>query len=127
MRKVLPIVALAALAACNQSQSAADTSAAAAEPPAATSPHSNAAPGTYVRTAADGSMTTTMLQSDGKYSSWVAGSQTETGKWAVKNNETCFMPDGGKERCGSDGPIQPDGRFRVTPDQGDPYTVQKTA
>ncbi|HTK72305.1 MAG TPA: hypothetical protein VL331_07420 [Croceibacterium sp.] len=126
MRKVVPILALAALSACGQSQPAGDT-AAAAEPPAATAPHSNAAPGTYVRTAVDGSMTTIRLQPDGTYSNWVAGAQTETGKWAVKNDKTCFTPDGGKEQCSSDGPIQPDGRFRVTPDQGAAYTLTKTA
>lgn len=127
MRKIVSIAALAALAACGQIQSADEQSKAPADPPAATAPHSNAAPGTYVRTTADGSMTTTMLQGDGTYSTWVAGAQTEVGKWAVKNNETCFTPDQGKQRCGSDGPMQPDGRFRVTPDQGDPYTLQKTA
>jgi hypothetical protein len=126
MRKILPIAALATLAACGQSK-ADDTQQAAAEPPAATAPHSNAAPGTFVRTAADGTMTILRLQPDGTYSTWVAGNETETGKWAVKKDHSCYMPDGGKERCTSDGPIQPDGRFRVTPDEGDPYTLQKTA
>jgi hypothetical protein len=119
------MLVLSALAGCGQSK--ADAPQAAAEPPAATGPHSNAAPGPYVRTAADGSTTTLQLQGDGTYSTWVAGAQTETGKWAVKNNESCFTPDQGKERCASDGPIQSDGRFRVTPDQGDAYTLQKTA
>ena len=126
MRKILPIAALATLAACGQSK-ADDTQQAAAEPPAATAPHSNAGPGTFVRTAADGTMTVLRLQPDGTSSTWVAGNETETGKWAVKNDHTCYVPDGGKERCTSDGPIQPDGRFRVTPAEGDPYTLQKTA
>jgi hypothetical protein len=125
MRKIVPILALAALAACGQGKTA--PQAAAAEPPAATAPHSNAAPGTYVRTAADGSVTILRLQGDGTYSTWVAGAQTEIGKRAVKNDKSCFTPDGGKERCSSDGPMQPDGRFRVTPDEGDAYTLQKTA
>ena len=127
MRTILSIASLAALAACGQGNSSTDQAAAPADPPAATSPHSNAAPGIYVRTAQNGSITRTMLQANGTYSNWVAGAQTETGKWAVKNNESCFTPDGGKESCNSDGPMQPDGRFRVTPDNGDPYTVQKTA
>jgi hypothetical protein len=126
MKTIVPLIALATLAACGQSQAAPDETAA-AEPPAATAPHSNAAPGTYVRTAANGSMTTYQLQADGTYSTWVAGAQTETGKWAVKNDMSCFTPDGGKESCNSDGPMQKDGRFRVTPDQGDAFTVQKTA
>lgn len=127
MRKTLPIVALVALAACGQANSPTKQAAAPAEPPAATSPHSDAAPGTYVRTATDGTMTTIRLQPDHTYSDWVAGAETETGKWAVKNNESCFTPDNGKETCSSDGPIQPDGRFRVTPDSGGAYTLQKTA
>jgi hypothetical protein len=83
MKTFVSLIALATLAACGQGQAAPDE-AAAVEPPAATAPHSNAAPGTYVRTAADGSTTTYQLQADGTYSTWVGGAQTETGKWAVK-------------------------------------------
>ena len=126
MRKILPIVVLAALAACGQ-QASSDKDKAAAAPVAATGPHSNAAPGRYTQTKADGSMVITDLQADGTYSNWIAGAQTETGKWAIKNNKTCFTPDGGKERCSSDGPMGADGSYTVTPDEGTPYTMTKTA
>jgi hypothetical protein len=121
------MIALAALAACGQGQASADKTQAAAEPAAAAGPHSNAAPGTYTQVKADGSMVITHLEADGTYTDWVAGAMTETGKWAVKNNKTCFTPADGKERCGADGPIGADGSYTVTPDEGSPYTVTKTA
>jgi hypothetical protein len=127
MRKVVSIVALAALAACGQGNSTTDNKQAAAAPAVAAGPHSNAAPGTYTQVKADGSMVITHLEADGTYTDWVAGAMTESGKWAVKDNKTCFTPADGKERCSSDGPMGADGSFTVTPDEGTPYTVTKTA
>lgn len=124
MRNILPVLALAALAACNQGQSSGDQAQAAAAP---AGPHSNAAPGTFMRTNADGSHVTEFLRSDGTYTDWVAGAQTEAGKWAVKDNKTCFTPDKGNETCSSDSRIGTDGTFTETPDTGAPYTVEKTA
>lgn len=123
MRYLLPIVALAALAACGQAKSTDDAAKAAA--PAA--PHSQAAAGTFMRTNADGSMVTEFLSKDGTYTDWVAGAQTEAGKWEVKDNKTCFTPKGGKERCAADSPVGSDGTFTETPDGGAAYKVQKTA
>ncbi|MBO0749105.1 MAG: hypothetical protein J2O44_01560 [Porphyrobacter sp.] len=122
MIKLLPILGLAMLAACNQGP--ADKAQAAAAP---AGPHSNAAPGTYTHTAADGTMVITHLEGDGSYTDWVAGEMREAGKWSVDNNKTCFHPNKGAARCGSDGPMGPDGSYTVTPDQGAPYTVTKTA
>ena len=123
MRTILPIVALAALAACGQAKSNDDPQAAAA--PAA--PHSNAEPGTFVRTNADGSIVTEVFKDDGTYNYWIAGALTESGKWAVKDNKTCFTPEGGKERCAADGPVGADGTFTETPEGGTAYQVEKSA
>lgn len=123
MKILIPIAALATLAACNQSAPAADKAQV-----AQAGPHSNAAPGTYTEHRADHSMVITHLDADGSYTNWVAGAMTESGKWAVENNKTCFHPTGdGKVRCGSDGPMGSDGTYTVTPDEGAPFTVTKTA
>jgi hypothetical protein len=123
MKSLLPLVALATLAACNQSAPGADKTQAAAAPAA---PHSNAGPGTFILTGADGSMTTAFLKADGTYTDWVAGAMTESGKWAIEDNKTCFHPEKGAERCSADGPIGADGTYTSTPDQGPAYTVHKT-
>jgi hypothetical protein len=123
MKSVLPIVALAMLAACNQAAPGDDQAKAAAAP---AGPHSNAAPGTFTYTNAKGQMVTSFLSDDGTYTDWVAGAMTERGKWAVKDNKSCFTPENGKEQCNSDGPMGSDGSFTSTPDGGAPYTVTKT-
>lgn len=122
MKILLPIVALATLAACDQSVPA-DGEAKAATAPAG--PHSNAAPGTFVMTGSDGSMTTAFLKDDGTYTMWVAGAMTESGKWAIEDNKTCFHPEKGEARCTTDGPIGEDGSYTATPDHGAPYKVSK--
>jgi len=124
MNKLLPIVTMALLAGCGQSAPAGDKTPAAAAP---AGPHSNAAPGTFVLTGADGSMTTVFLKADGTYTDWVAGGMTESGKWAVEDNKTCYHPDQGKARCSVDSPVGPDGSYTETPDEGAPYKVSKTA
>ena len=123
MKILISIAALAALTACGQSAPGTEKAKAATAP---TGPHSNAAPGTFVMTGADGSMTTMFLKNDGTYTNWVAGEMRESGKWAIENNKTCFHPDKGEVRCGSDGPIGDDGSYTVTPDSGAPYQVRKT-
>jgi hypothetical protein len=124
MKIILPIAALAMLAACGQSASGDEQTKKAAAAPAG--PHSNAGPGTFIMTSADGTMTTAFLKDDGTYTNWVAGEMKEAGKWSIENNKTCFTPDKGEKRCSSDGPIGPDGTWTSTPDTGAPYTVRKT-
>ena len=123
MKILIPIAALALLAGCGQSAPGPEKAQAAAVP---AGPHSNAGPGTFVMTGADGSMTTAFLKDDGTYTDWIAGEMKESGKWAIENNKTCFHPDKGHARCGSDGPIGADGSYTVTPDSGAPYQVRKT-
>jgi hypothetical protein len=120
MKTIAALFALAALAACGQSQTDKAATASAA-------PHSNAVPGTFVRTNADGSLVTEFLKSDGTYTLRVGGELTESGKWAGKDNKTCFTPDKGKETCSTDSPVGADGTFTETPDGGTPYKVEKTA
>ncbi|MGZ3259592.1 MAG: hypothetical protein ACXU6Q_10455, partial [Croceibacterium sp.] len=84
MKIFMPVVGLAMLAACNQAAPGVDKSKGTAAP---AGPHSNAAPGTFILTGADGSMTTAFLKSDGTYTDWVAGAMTESGKWAIENNK----------------------------------------
>ncbi len=124
MKIILPIAALAMLAACGQSAPSADEAKTADAAPAG--PHSNAGPGTFVMTSADGQMTTAFLKEDGTYTNWVAGAMTESGKWAIEDNKTCFQPDKGEKRCSSDGPIGADGTWTARPDTGEPYTVHKS-
>jgi hypothetical protein len=121
MREILPIVALAALVACGQAKSNDE----AAQTPAA--PHSNAQAGTFMRTNADGSLLTEILKDDGSYTYWAGGAMTESGKWAVKDNKTCFTPEDGTERCATDGAVGSDGTFTETPDGAPAYKVEKTA
>jgi hypothetical protein len=123
MKRILPIVGLAMLAACNQAAPSDDAAQAAAAP---AGPHSNAAPGTFTYTDAKGQMVTSFLAEDGTYTDWVAGAMTERGKWAVKDNKSCFTPENGKEQCTSDSPMGADGTFTATPDEGAPYKVTKT-
>jgi hypothetical protein len=123
MIKYVSIAALGMLAACSNTAPAGDKAKAET---AAAGPHSNAAPGTYTHMA-NGHMIITHLESDGSYSDWVAGERTEAGTWKIEDNKTCFTPEKGEKRCTSDGPIAADGTYTATPDQGEPYTVTKTA
>jgi hypothetical protein len=123
MKILIPIAALAMLAACGESAPGTEKAQAATAP---AGPHSNAGPGPFIMTAADGSMTTVFLKDDGTYTNWVAGEMKESGKWAIENDKTCFHPDKGEARCGSDGPIGADGSDTVTPDKGAPYQVRRT-
>ena len=123
MIKLVPLIGLAMLAACNQAAS--DDGKAQAAPSVATGPHSNAAPGTYTHSDAKGMMITTFMADDKSYTNWVAGALTERGKWAVENNKTCFHPEKGAVHCQSDGPAAKDGSYTVTPDEGAPYTLTK--
>jgi hypothetical protein len=130
MKALLPFVALAALAACNQSQSDAGPveKAAAADP--APQPTSQAKAGTFSVTQADGAKVTMVMGADHTYTNTVGGQKIEAGIWSIVGGKTCLTPSegaGAVARCYIDGPVGEDGTFTATPDQGNPVTVKKIA
>jgi hypothetical protein len=129
MRTLALGAATAALAACNQSQpAAAPVERVAAEP--APQPTSLARPGTYSVTELDGTKMTSVLAADHTYTNTVHGQRTEAGAWAIVGGRTCLTPSegaGAVARCYADSPLDEDGTFTATPDQGDPITVKKIA
>lgn len=131
MRMLALGAATAALAACNQSQPAAAPVAQTATEPAPTpQPTSQARPGTYSVTELDGTKMTSVLASDHTYTNTVHGQRTEAGAWAIVGGRTCLTPSegaGAVPRCYTDSPLDEDGTFTATPDQGDPITVKKIA
>ncbi len=87
-------------------------------------------PGTYEATAADGTVTTAVLNADGTYTDLAAdGSVLEEGTWAVVDGKTCFTPttEGAEAMCFVESAPAADGSFTVTPDEGDPLTVRPVA
>ena len=129
MKKLVLIAAVAALSACNQNKAEpapAASEAAAPTPAASALPAAADMAGTY-EFDYKGKATTSVMKADGTYEDSQDGKVTETGKWTVKDNKSCFTPEKGKEQCTSDGPMGSDGTFTVTPDEGAPYTVTKTA
>jgi hypothetical protein len=129
MKRTLAVLAIGMLAACGSNE----TAEAPAEDTAVAETAdtgSNAAPGTYEVTMADGSMMTATLAEDGTYTDTVDGEVTETGVWAIVGEKTCFTPAEGSEgtpMCYSDSPMGEDGTFTATPDEGDPITVRKVS
>ena len=129
MKRLALLMATAALAACGQSQTD-EAPAAEASTAAAPIPTSNASPGTYEVTAADGTKTTSVLNDDHTYVDKQGGQETEAGSWTIVGGKTCFTPSEGANavaRCYTDGPIGADGTFTATPDQGDPIKVKKVS
>jgi hypothetical protein len=83
-------------------------------------------PGTYEVKHADGTVTTTVLSSNGTYRDLAAsGKLAETGKWRVASGKMCFTPStkGAKAMCFKESPAAKDGSFTATPDKGKPVTV----
>ncbi|WP_427968508.1 hypothetical protein [Altererythrobacter sp.] len=129
MRKIALILAPVALAACSSEpaeQAPADD--AAAEPAMEAPTVANGSgPGTYLATAADGTVTTTVIGADGTYSDTDAeGNVIAEGSWAVTDGKTCFTPttEGVEPMCFTETAPAEDGSFTATPDSGDPVTVK---
>ena len=78
-------------------------------------------PGTYVITAADGSVTSTTLNANGTYvTAGSDGEITNEGTFAVVNGKTCFAPSavGSSSLCYTETTPGPDGSFSATGDDG---------
>ena len=132
MKKFALLAAVAALtAACSQEAEEAEaTDEAVAEAPAATetAPMSAAEmAGTYDVKMADGTTGVSTLNADGTYvDTDASGAETERGTWAMKDNKTCFDPDGeAPETCFTDGPPAADGSWTSTADDGTTVTVSR--
>lgn len=134
MRSLVLIAATVALAACSQeaeeapsAAEATETVAAPGDMAAATSVAASAEkPGTYMATWADGSTTTTVVNADGTYTDAMDGNETGHGTWVLKEEKTCFTPEGGAELCWTDSEPASDGSWTATADDGTEVTVVKT-
>ncbi len=126
MKKFLFVAGLATVAACNESEPAPEPLP--TETAAVVMVTGNGSPpGTYLATAADGTVTTSTLNADGTYSDTDAdGAVLAEGSWTATDGKTCFMPttEGVEPMCYTEAPPGPDGSFVATPDTGDPVTVK---
>lgn len=131
MKRLIPIAAAAALAACSQPAEetpAPDETADAAAPVDTVAISQLAGPeaaGTYEVTWADGTMTTTTINADGTYVDMMDGEETAHGTWAVKEGRNCLTPEGGAELCWTDGAPADDGSWTATAEDGTKVTVRK--
>ncbi|AJA09134.1 hypothetical protein SKP52_11170 [Sphingopyxis fribergensis] len=127
MKKLVLLAALTALSAC--SQKAAESRDAAATPTetAAPAPTANpgTAPGSYDVKLADGTVASTVINADGTYVDTDAtGKTVKKGKFAHKDGEDCFDPDGDEaEECWTLSPAAADGSFTATNPEGTTVTV----
>lgn len=130
MKKLVLIAAVAALSACSQRAEEepipAETTAEMATPTEAATMTAAEMAGSYDVKAADGTMTTTVLNADGTYSDMKDGKETETGTMSMKGGKSCFDPEGdAPEMCFTDGPRAADGSWVATGDDGTTVTVMK--
>ena len=100
-----------------------------AEAPAMTAANGSPA-GIYEVTAAHGTVASSTLNVDGTYVDTAAdGSVLTEGSRAVIDGKTCFKPvtEGAEAMCYTEsGPVA-DGSFTTTPDERDPVTVRPAA
>lgn len=130
MKKLIAVTGLAMLVvACNQSEPAPEPEPTETEAPAPTAANGSPA-GAYEVTAADGTVTTSTLNADGTYVDTAAdGSVLAEGTWAVTDGKTCFTPttEGVEAMCYTETAPAEDGSFTATPDSGEPVTVKPAA
>ena len=130
-RLILALLPLTVLAACSSepAEEAVTEEPVTAEP-AVVAAANGSPPGEYEATAADGSVTTTVLNADGTYTDTDAeGTVVAEGSWAVIDGKTCFTPttEGVDPMCYTETAPAADGSFTATPDEGDPVTVRPAA
>jgi hypothetical protein len=130
MKKIILLVALAALSACSQkTEEKAEPAAAPAEtaaPAAAAGPAvaSTTAPGTYDVKMADGTMATTVINADGTYVDTDAKGKQVKGQYATHDGKDCFDPEGDEMgMCWAVSKPGADGSFTATADDGTVVTV----
>ena len=132
MRKLLLIAGVFALAACGDNETASEaepTTEAQPDPVAADTAVASwpAEAGTYEYTRSDGRAGVNTLAADGTYSNAMKDGTVETGKWANESARSCFVSDGGDNRCYTFTQPDAEGNFSGTMEGGITITLRKTA
>lgn len=130
MKKLVLLAAVAALAACAETETAPEVAEAAET---ATAPTQVASwpleAGTYEYTRADGTTGVTTVAADGTYSMKPTEGETETGTWAEEGGKTCLKSNGepANMRCYVFTTPGPDGNMTGTSDEVGVTKIRKTA
>ena len=135
MKKIIAFAAVAALAACNGTETEeiaeTETEVAGATADASTvlegeEPGFEAvAPGTYQVTRAGGEVDYIEIHPGMTFSRIAADGTATGGSIFMKDGKTCFLVEGAEqEDCFEDGPRQPDGTMQTTSANGDVSTVR---
>lgn len=97
MKKIMLLVAIAAVSACSKPEPAAEAEAtpvAVASAEANIAADGNSSVGKYKITLADGKIVTEEVKADGTYADMVDGKVIETGKWVQKSpSQYCYTKD----------------------------------
>ncbi|AKM07385.1 hypothetical protein [Pelagerythrobacter marensis] len=129
MRKTVLTAAILALCACSQQGEEATAETETAEPanaePATAALSGDDVEGDYSVTWADGSVTTTRINADGTFADTADGAETSRGTWEIRDNRTCFTPEGGAELCWTDSAPAEDGSWVATAEDGTTVTVMR--
>lgn len=132
MKRIATLCVLATLAACSQAETTAEaenTTEAAPDPagPGAAVASWPVEAGTYEYNRSDGRAGVNTLAADGTYSNAIKGSGVETGKWANEGARSCFVSDGGENRCYTFTQPDAEGNFSGTMESGVTIKLRKTA
>ena len=132
MKKIVSLVAIAALAGCSgaeeaETEVAAEETAAVAEAPVA-NPDAPAA-GDYVVVYEDGTEQAFTMNADGTWSGAAADGSPASGTYTQQDGKTCFVTDPPSEEdsCWTNQPYQADGSWTSTSDNGVTVTVRPAA
>ena len=130
MKKFTLICALAALAACSETETAPEAEATAEAPEAAVAEAPASwpiEPGTYEYSRSDGTSGVNTVAADGTFSNAVTGGDVETGTWAQEGDLSCLTPAEGEKRCYTFTPPDAEGNLTGTMQNGVTVTIRKTA
>ncbi len=137
MKKLMLVVAVLALSACNGAETDADDADGAGTGEVADNSGASdilegdepgfeaVAPGTYQVTRAGGEVDYIEIHPGMTFSRVAADGTATGGSIFMKDGETCFLVEGQEEEnCFTDGPRQPDGTMKTTSANGDISTVR---
>ena len=130
MKYLTSLVAIAALSAC--SGETAEPEATPEEAPVVEEPVAMAeapAPGDYLVTYEDGTEQPFTMNADGTWTGTQADGSEGNGTWAQQDGKTCFVtdPPADDDSCWTNQPLQADGSWTSTNDNGVTVTVRPAA